>query len=301
MIPADPGIICFGEVLWDVFPTHSRIGGAPLNVAARLASFGHEVTMLSAVGDDEAGEDILKFLEEQGIDSALMKKHPLLPTGQVLVQLDHEGKATYEIVHPVAWDDIQKLDSLPGHFGSTAILVYGSLASRDARTLATLRDLLPQVAYKVFDLNLRPPHYEYSLLQELMSAANFVKFNDEEIEELSGVLGFKGDYESMAKAMADKFDLTTVCVTLGDNGALLLHQDQVYRHGGFPVKVKDTVGAGDSFLATLVSQLSRTNDPDLSLKLACAMGALVASMDGANPEVNREDLFNFLRASETKL
>ena len=291
-------IFCFGEVLWDVFPNHSRIGGAPLNVATKLAAFGNNVHMVSAIGEDQLGDQILAFMEGRNLQTQFVKKHPELSTGKVLVQLDGEGKASYEILYPVAWDAITLDQKDLEEIGEIDLLVYGSLACRDHRSLSTLISLLRKAKLKVLDINLRPPHYHYDLLMDLISKADFVKFNDEEILELGQELGLSGDYEFIARKFANQFDLDSICITLGEDGAILLHKGEYFQHPGFKVKVKDTVGAGDSFLATIIQELMSGTDPKLALTKACAMGAMVTSMDGANPEISTEDLFNFLQNAE---
>ncbi|PQB03926.1 carbohydrate kinase family protein [Aureitalea marina] len=291
-------IFCFGEVLWDVFPDNSRIGGAPLNVATKLATFGHQVFMVSAVGRDKEGDEILEFLEERNVISKFVKTHPELSTGKVLVQLDEEGKASYQIVHPVAWDDItvNKIDM--EEMGHIDLLVFGSLACRDKRSRRGLQLLMEQAEFKVLDINLRAPHYQYELLIDMMQKADFVKFNDEEIIEISRELGRTGDFENLARELARQFQIDAVCVTLGEDGAILLYQGKYFHHPGFKVQVRDTVGAGDSFLATILNELLSGNDPKSALTKACAMGAMVASKDGANPEILSTELFNFLQDAD---
>lgn len=173
---------------------------------------------------------------------------------------------------------------------------YGSLVCRNdasRNTLFRLLDSNPGM-FKVFDVNLRKPFYHIGLLEELMNIADFIKFNDEEILEIDAELGFKSDdLEENIRFISEKTNTKSICVTLGKHGSLLLWEDEIYRHGGYPVKVADTVGAGDSFLASLIAQLLSNRKPDKAMDFASAVGAIVASKAGANPIITSSDIDMF--------
>ena len=294
-------LVCFGEVLWDKFPNYKKIGGAPLNVALRLRSLGENVSFVSAVGNDEDGKLILDYLEKEELSSNYIQIHPALATGEVEVTLNAEGIASYSILSPRAWDEIVIAEPLKALVRNSEAFVFGSLVSRSELSKNTLFHLLKIAPYKVFDVNLRPPHYTLDLLKESLQAADFVKFNDEEIEKIYGeIFDSEASLETMMAEISEKFHAGTVCTTLGDKGAVLYHNKEFFKNPGYWVKVKDTVGAGDSFLATLLSGLLNQKDPQQALNYACAMGAFVASQEGANPKTEESEIIELfgLKAPE---
>ncbi len=289
-------LVCFGEVLWDVFPNGGKkIGGAPLNVALRLAAFGNEVTLASAVGKDESGNELLDYLEESGMSVYHIQKKDNFSTGEVAVTLDKKGAATYEIVHPRAWDKITLTDALKSVITESDALVFGSLITRDDVSKNTLYSLIDLSRYNIFDVNLRPPHYTENELLHLMEKADFIKFNDDELYEIAAYLNskYKG-LEQNLKFIAEQTNTPNICVTKGQHGAVLLYKDKLYYNSGFKINVKDTVGAGDAFLGTLISQLLNNINPQEAIDMACGAGALVAQSQGANPKLSLGDINNFV-------
>lgn len=284
-------IYCFGEVLWDVFPTHKKIGGAPLNVAVRLRSFGNEVAVISKIGEDEDGEGILNFLKEKEVSVAHIQRDASYKTGSVSVSLNDEGSASYTIDFPRAWDYIDAKATLVDTIQDSDAFIFGSLAARNEHTKSSLLKLLEQSKFRVFDVNLRAPHYTPELLEELMMVSDFIKFNDEEVVEIAEYMGseFKGIEENM-KYISAKTNTSKICVTRGGDGAILLFDGVFYEHQGYPAKVVNTVGAGDSFLATLIHYILEGKSPDEAIDYACAVGSLVAESAGANPELSMEEI-----------
>lgn len=287
--------VSFGEVLWDVFPTHKKIGGAPLNVALRLQSLGNEVTMISSVGNDGRGEKLLDYIESNGVNTDFIEISDTFKTGKVKVMLNDKGSASYDIKFPRAWDYI-KVDQKANELVKNAdAFLYGSLAARNDESRESLLNLLNHAAYKVFDLNLRSPYYTKEVLIELMNHADFIKFNDDELYEVSQYLGSKFyGMEQNIRYISEVTQTKQICVTKGHHGAVLLDDDKFYYNSGYQIKVIDTVGAGDSFLAALISQLFQKKPPQEAIDFACAVGALVAQSEGANPEVSREEIEKFI-------
>jgi fructokinase len=291
-------VISFGEVLFDVFGEEKKIGGAPLNLALRTASYGFPVTMISAVGNDEDGKVILDYTKENALETAGIIVSQEYETGIVQVSLNERGSATYEIRFPSAWDFISVDEKIMDIVKEADVFFYGSLACRNEVSQRTLFSLLDSndKMFKVFDVNLRKPFYNIQLLEKLMNRADFIKFNDEEILEIAAGMGFESeDLESNIKFVSEKTNTLAICVTLGKHGSILLWNDQLYRHDGYPVKVADTVGAGDSFLASLIAKLLSDQDPDEALNFASAVGALVASYSGANPKIENSEIETFLK------
>lgn len=283
-------IASFGEVLWDVFPSERLLGGAPLNVAMRLHSLGAEVSMLSSVGEDSLGLQALALIDSHGlsISGIAVLSHP--PTGVVEVSLT-SGIAKYNIKEGVAWDQISVTPQILQEVKTSDALVFGSLALRSAHNVQTLNELLEQSKFSIFDLNLRPPFYSDTLIQDLMRKADFVKMNDEELVYVCRLLDIHtDDLQEQLLTIAEKTATRNICVTLGENGALLLWDEKLYSHPGFKVQVADTVGAGDSFFAGLIYHLLSGSNTETSLETACAIGALVASKNGANCEVTSEEI-----------
>ncbi|MDA0177796.1 carbohydrate kinase family protein [Mesoflavibacter profundi] len=286
---------CFGEVLWDVFPDHQIIGGAPLNVALRLKSFTKNVSIISAIGNDNLGEQLLNYLDSNNLTSKYIQTNNNYPTGQVLVTLDQNGSASYDIKNPSVWDFISTNQSNIDLVKTSDVFIYGSLVCRNSTSKNTLFTLLEHAKFKVFDVNLRAPYYEFETLFKLMDFADFIKFNDEELELISKEIntGFSTIEDNM-KAISNTFNASHVCVTKGDKGAILLVNGKFYESKGYKVKVKDTVGAGDSFLATLIYQIQSFGNYEKAIDYACAIGALVAGSNGANPKLNQEEIDNLM-------
>lgn len=287
--------VCFGEVLWDVFGNEKKIGGAPLNVALRMKTLGCEVTVISCVGKDKDGEAIINQVKSLGLETNAIMQTENFATGLVNVTLNERGSASYEINYPSAWDKIVLNDLAEKLVAEADVLIYGSLVCRDEVSRQSLEELLQTKAYKVFDVNLRKPHYSYAILEQLMHSADFIKFNDEELLEIAAAM--QSPFTSLEDNMhfiAEKAKVTAMCVTKGKHGALLLWEGKLYENGGYPVKVADTVGAGDSFLATLITSLLTGEAPQTAINFACAVGALVAAAPGANPEIPHSKIENLM-------
>jgi len=284
-------ITCFGEVLWDIFPTHKKIGGAPLNVALRLHSFKNDVSIISSIGDDKNGKELKDYIEQQGLSTAYIQINTTHKTSTVAVKLDEKGAATYKIKKPCAWDYILLEDQLLSLVKKSDAFIFGSLVTRNKQSEDTLKRLLNTAVFSVFDVNLRPPHYEIEKLKALMKSASFIKFNDDELFEINRKLGFINNSVKENIKYISKFTNTSqICVTRGGEGAILYFNQKFYENGGYKVKVADTVGAGDSFLATLIECLLKKENSQKAIDTACAIGALVAQNHGANPKISLEEI-----------
>lgn len=287
--------VCFGEILFDVFLEHKKIGGAPLNVATRLQVLGAEVSMISAVGSDYNGKKLTTYLNDLGINTTGVEVKGGYPTGIVNVILNEKGNASYDIQYPSAWDKIEISDVNKKIVEAADFLVYGSLSCRDVVSKKALLELLALAKYKIFDVNLRVPHYTKKNVLDLLLAADFIKFNDEELYEICEGMGSEiKSLEQNIKFIAKKTNTKTICVTLGAHGAILYYNKKFYRNSGFKVNVVDTVGSGDSFLASLIIKLLSGNDPQYAINFASAIGAIVAQSEGANPIIADAEIAAFL-------
>jgi fructokinase len=294
-------IICFGEVLWDVLPAGKKPGGAPLNVAIHLKKQGINSAIVSSIGADSEGAELKQFLIAAGVDVRFLETDSSLPTSEVLVHLDAQKNATYEICEPVAWDNIQLNSKLESKAVKAGIVIYGSLASRNRTTRETLLHLLKSSdATRLLDVNLRPPYDSPEVVKDLLGLADFIKLNDEELFRIAAWNNKAGDEKDLIQWMAEFYNCPIICVTRGTNGAALFIGGEIYEHPGFKVNAVDTVGAGDSFLAGLVAGLSENRSPEKSLEYACAVGAFVASQHGAVPHYTKKDTAVLLNKQDKK-
>ena len=289
-------VVSFGEVLWDIFPTHKKIGGAPLNVALRMKSLGAETTIISRVGSDDEGSEIMTFINNHDINSDSIQVGEDYKTGVVQVMINEKGNASYDILYPSAWDKIIETEMMDKIVTEADAFVFGSLACRDEVTRTTLNKLLEKANYKIFDVNLRAPYYTIDVLNELMLKADFIKLNDEELREISSELGSTyNSFEQNIKFIAEMTNTKHVCVTKGAFGAVLYYNNKFYYNSGYFIKVVDTVGAGDSFLASLIVRLLRGKSPQKALNYACVIGALVAGHEGANPQISEKVIRDYMK------
>ena len=276
-------ILCVGEILWDALPEGLFLGGAPFNVARHLHALGEEVAFVSRVGDDVLGEEALRRLRAQGLDPALVQIDDALPTGFVRVALDTDtGEPDYEIVEPAAWDAIALTDALQRYTERAAALVFGSLAQR-ASSRQTIQRLCEADALRVFDINLRPPYVDRTVVEHSLRVADVVKLNEGELSRLRDWFGLAAAPEAAMDDLATTFGCRAVCVTWGSEGARLWQDGVHSRQAGDAVDVEDTVGAGDAFLSALLSGLLDGRGGAPLLDLANRLGAFVASHSGALP------------------
>lgn len=294
MADVRPLVLCFGEILWDHLPDGRHPGGAPFNVAYHLAHQGCAVHLVSAVGNDAPGEELLAQLQGWELDVSGVRRDSARPTGRVNATLDAAGNARYEIVRDVAWDDLTPSPASLAAASRANALVFGSLAQRSAPNRAALESLLaalPPEAPRVFDVNLRPPFDDLDAVAVLARHATLLKLNAAEAARLaSHATESAGREEGDARALAEKFGCDSVVVTAGARGAGWLRHEIWHWVPAQPVEVVDTVGAGDAFLAALLSGLllRPTWEASTTLAHACLTGEWVAAHRGATPAYDGE-------------
>lgn len=276
-------ILCVGEVLWDALPAGLFLGGAPFNVACHLRAAGWPVTMVSRVGRDWLGDEVLRRAPWYGVGVDLIQVDPHLPTGLVRATLDDDGNAEYDILEPAAWDAIALDESLVRRAASARAIVYGTVAQRSATSRAAIARLWESDALMVFDANLRPPHDARDVVERSLHHADVVKVTEYELTRVADWFGLPDGLRARATALAERFDCEIVCVTRGRNGAALWHRGKWIEEPGYEVEVRDTVGAGDAFLALLVAGLLDGADDRVTLRHANLIGAYVATQLGAVP------------------
>ena len=290
---ARPTVVCFGEVLWDCLPKGLFLGGAQINAAYHLAKHGLHVLPVTAVGRDFLGDEAVRRVGSWGLDTKFIGRDSAHPTGVVTATLDAAGAATYQIKRNVAWDHIPVASKLRRLTPPPAAIVHGTLALRDApnrEALQSLFDAWPQ-ALRVVDLNFRPPFDTAKVTGFALDNAQLVKLNDGELSKLTGESGrATRSLERGVKQLSERCGISRICVTAGDRGAGLWWDGEWFWEDARPVKVRDTVGAGDSFLGALLgSLLLKQASPPEALTRACRLGEFVASCDGATPEYRLDD------------
>ncbi len=285
----------FGEILWDCLPSGRHAGGAPFNVAAHLVQLGVSASLISAIGQDPLGDEILKVAQDKGVNTQFVTRARIgLATGTVLATVDACGNATYELVQPVAWDEIRVLPTTVEAVAQARGLIFGSLAGRSPYNLDQLNLLLAiEGPMKFFDVNLRPPFGQPELVMNLAKHADVIKLNDDEAGKLASWVRTgeaKLDtprsldaLDEACAALAKATNTSRICVTRGADGAALWESGNLVSAPAPKVAIKDTVGAGDSFMAGLMVGLTHGTDTQKVLEDACRVGAFVASHDGATP------------------
>ncbi len=280
-------VLCFGEVLWDCLPTGRKPGGAPCNVAYHLHRLGCVPLLVSAVGTDAAGDELRAYLRSRSLSTELIQRHSTLPTGTVEVALGPDGQPRYDIRTGVAWDEIALNDDILRAARESDAVVFGTLATRSETNRRTLDGLLavPE-PWKMIDVNLRPPFDDHERALALARRADWIKLNESELAQLTGLPTTEAEFAPTMDRLREITGSRRVCVTRGDRGAVLWQQSAMVANKPPPVKVADTVGAGDAFTAALLHGVltMETSRASEVLDRALRLGALVASLPGAQPD-----------------
>lgn len=287
-------VYCFGEILWDVLPDGPQPGGAPLNVAYHLTQLELTTGLISRVGNDEDGKELLNLVQQWGIRPDLMQTDNLHDTSRVLATINSDHEVSYEIVNPVAWDFIELSSFNINAVKEAPYFVYGSLAARNDVTRETLFQLLSKANFKVFDINLRPPFYEMEVLEILLKQANLLKVNDAELHILNEMFDVhKQEETEQVEQMKKQFDISEMVVTKGSRGASYYSSGGAFHAAGVPVNVCDTVGSGDAFLAALIANHYRNETPQKALNASVKMGAFIAGKKGGCPAYTLSEYQHF--------
>lgn len=281
-----PVVVGIGEILWDMLPTGRQLGGAPANFACFARALGAEAYIVSRVGGDRLGGEILKKLDEKGFSLKYITRDQSHPTGSVEVRLKRNGKPGYDIKENVAWDFIEFSSALRSLAGKTKAVCFGSLSQRSPVTGETIREFVAAMSVsslKVFDINLRQSFYSLKIIHELLTLSNICKLNDEELHVVSGLFSIRGGEKEAVEHLIRNYRLRLVAVTRGSKGAVLYCRKGVYSARGRKARVVDTVGAGDAFTAALVMGLLKGLKMETISNLANRLAAYVCSQQGATP------------------
>ena len=276
--------IIFGEVLFDTFPDGSEVlGGAPFNVAWHLQGFGLTPLFISRIGDDERGKQVLQAMERWGLSTEGIQLDCRYPTGVVTIALA-DGQPNFNILPDQAYGFID-INAARDAFSSTSpsLLYYGSLINRSHQSQTTLKALLDEGLPSFVDINLRSPWWNITLLKELLSSARWLKLNDAEVEEICQErLGDRGALKKAAKKLASKYKLDLLIVTMGSEGAFLIHNNHEIESPPAQVNnLVDTVGAGDAFASVMLLGLMKDWSLDVALGRAIEFAAAVCEVQGA--------------------
>ncbi len=281
-------VIGIGEILWDVLPDGKLLGGAPANFAYHLCQLGAYGGIISAVSEDKLGNEIREKVEVLGLQDYLSNSEK--PTGTVTVKLN-DGIPSYTIHENVAWDNINLTVSAKTALLECDAICYGSLAQRNEHSRQTIwkaLELVPKNCLKIFDINLRQDYYSKEIIEKSLHFANVCKLNDEELLELTDMFGLTGNDEEKCRFLMNAFDLDVLALTKGTSGSILFNEEVHSKQPTPLVEVADTIGAGDSFTATLVMGLLLGLPLKQIHSQAIRVSAYICTQKGATPVISEE-------------
>lgn len=280
-------VVGMGEALWDVLPEGKKIGGAPANFAYHVSQFGLPSCVVSAIGDDTLGKEIIENFTSKGLDQ-LIAEVPY-PTGTVQVEIDQTGIPLYDIKENVAWDNIPYTEHLDALAKRTKAVCFGSLAQRNVVSRETINHFLDTMpkdddSLIVFDVNLRQGFNNKEILCKSMQNCNILKINDEELITVSRMFGYPGiDLQDKCWILLGKYNLKMLILTCGINGSYVFTPGNVSFQPTPKVEVADTVGAGDSFTAAFIASILKGKSVTEAHTIAVKTSAYVCTQKGAMP------------------
>ena len=290
-------IVGLGEALWDILPSGKHLGGAPLNFVYIASLFGDDAIVATRIGTDSLGNEIKKELAARNLDPEGVQVDTVLPTGTVNVTFKND-QPQYEIRQPVAWDSLVWSPEWKQIAAHTDAVCFGTLAQRASTSRETIENFLesmPSHCLRVLDINLRPPFYSREVIETSLFRANVLKLNEVELPEVASMFGLNRETtEAEIQAVLRKFDIKIGLVTCGERGAIAAKDDEVVKHPGFSVKVRDTIGAGDAFTAAATHCLLAGLDLGRTLAVANRWASWVASQPGGMPPLDEETLREML-------
>lgn len=284
-------------MLWDCLPTGPVAGGAPMNVALNLHQLGLNSRLISAVGQDQDGENLLQFLKNFGLPLHLIQISADHETSKVLVDTKDPENIKYTIVSPVAWDFIQWSEELDQVVEEADAFVFGTLSVRNPESLKTLLRLLHHPTIRVFDANLRPPFYDFEVIETLLGFTDILKINEDELQIFADYFETEATIEGLCYYLDQHFPMEVICITRGSKGAVLYQKGKISEHAGYKVKVEDSIGAGDAFLSGFIKTYLEEKSPEETLDFACKLGAFVATKKGGTPTYTEAEVHRAITAS----
>ncbi len=290
-ISARPQIVGVGELLWDVFPDKKRPGGAPANVAYHATILGADGYLVSRVGNDQAGKEIIGFLEKKGLNTANIQIDGQWPTGRVDIEFTANGEPVYTIVKPVAWDYIAYTDELEILIKKSDAIIYGTLAQRNKTSADTIERILKKSksdTLKVLDVNFRRGGYNKEIVMRSLRYADIVKINEDELKELSRIT----ETDQPVPMMFSKYGIRGICLTKGVGGSTWIDQNNTITQQAYVSDNSDgdPVGLGDGFTAALTLEILKNQSPEQALEKASRYTSLLAEKKGGMPELEKREL-----------
>ena len=284
-------IVGIGEILWDMLPSGKVIGGAPANFAYHAQELGESSIVVSCVGNDELGREIISSLEKKDMPTEFLYIDKSHPTGVVFAEINKEGKPSYLIQERVAWDYIPTSKLLRELAFKSAAVCFGTAAQRSQlsrMTIQTFVGLMEQDSIRVFDINLRQNFYSQDVIETSLSLANVLKLNVNELSVVKKLLRLNGDEKKILNELSRKYSLNLIALTRGREGSILFTEGKTSNHEGHKINVEDTVGAGDAFVAGLVTGMLRGYELDDLHNKANRVASYICSKHGATPSLTNE-------------
>lgn len=289
-------IVAFGEVLWDLLPNASLLGGAPFNFTYRINTQGNEGYMISAIGKDELGEKALNTIYNLEISDKYIQINPLHQTGKVNVFFDMSKNPDYEIIKNVAYDFITFNNGLKELIGQADCICFGTLAQRNQISNETLQTLLKNFKgrFRFYDLNLRKDCYSVENIIASLNNTDILKLNKQEAIEINNLLRLdKIGLVNICKELVNKYQLQYCVTTLEELGSLAVsYSGEIVYSPGFEIKLMDPLGSGDAFSAGFVDALLRGKSLKEASESGNLLGALVATQKGATQKIFQPELEN---------
>ncbi|MEB2781200.1 PfkB family carbohydrate kinase [Algoriphagus sp. C2-6-M1] len=283
-------VVIFGEMLWDCLPSGPVPGGAPMNVTLNLHQLGLDSRLISAVGKDHDGEQLIEFLKTFHLPVDLIQVNQDHETSKVLVNDNDPENIKYTIVSPVAWDFIHWHAQMDAAVAASDAFVFGTLGVRNTKSLSSLLKLLHHKTLRVFDANFRPPFYDFEIIVTLLGFTDILKINEDELEIFADYFNIDPSIATVCNHLDTHFPMDLICVTQGSKGAMIYKAGEIISHEGYKVTVADSIGAGDAFLSGFIKTYLDKKPLDQVLNFACKLGAFVASKKGGTPRYDISDL-----------
>ena len=284
-------IVGIGEILWDMLPSGKVIGGAPANFAYHAQELGESSIVVSCVGNDELGREIISSLEKKDMPTEFLYIDKSHPTGVVSARINKEGKPSYLIQEEVAWDYIPTSTLMRELAFKSVAVCFGTAAQRSQlsrMTIQTFVGLMEQDSIRVFDINLRQNFYSQDVIETSLSLANVLKLNVNELSVVKKLLRLNGDEKKILNDLSRKYSLNLIALTRGREGSILFAEGKTSNHEGHKINVEDTVGAGDAFVAGLVTGMLRGYELDDLHNKANRVASYICSKHGATPSLTNE-------------
>jgi fructokinase len=298
-------VLAFGEVLWDILPCCTLLGGAPFNFAYRVNSLGDVGLMISRLGRDELGRMAFEQISQLGLDTTYIQWDDHFPTGTVQVSFDKESSPDYYIVPQVAYDQTELTDALLRAAATADCLCFGTLAQRAEKSRRTVERLLAESSksLKLLDANLRKQCYSLKTVASSLQTADTLKLNEDEAYRLGEMFDISHrNLPEFCEQMLQRWSLEHCLVTLGEKGVFAMSRDgQKIYVPGYKIRPADSLGSGDAFTAGFVHKILRGESLATACEFGNVLGAIVATQTGATRPVNQDEIEAFSSRSSERI